>query len=810
MPLSTSRALWHNSPGPMNPRPRFGALFFCVILLAALAFGRAAEAPFIWDDEALIVGNPWLGHLSALPRFFTPAYWRGLSFAEDYRPVEMASYWFDHAFWDENPFGYHASNVLLHAFNCAALVALAWLLFGSAPIAAAAGVLFALHPMHSEAVVWVQNRSELLSSAFSLICLCAFARWTAGEGPAPGVYALACASLALACLSKESAAAAPLICASMLRAPVARRGRAWAGLIPLAALAAAFMAVKIFLLPYSRPGHSASLLVGAYPRAAVVAKTLALYLAMLALPARFSLDRFFEVPPFPPSPSIIIGAAAAAMAFVAALRGFARKEPWAPAAALALFPLLPVSNVVFISGRPLAEQRLYLASAGFCLCAAFLIERSSRAPRARAGAAFLTVALAASWLTASVMRTDYWRNERVLWERTLETSPWSWRSRLFLSHVYAREGRHDDAVGLLKEILRYTEPRHSSAFVELGRIYASLGWEDRALGAYERAVGADPSDGAARVFLGDALRRGRRFDEALAQFREVERRFPGSGRGRLGAAGVLKEKRDYAAALAELREVLALNPRNPPALVSAATVHAALGEDAEAERRFAEALSLAPKSAAALNSLGLFRERRGRREEALALYARAAALDQRAWTPRYNMAVVHREAGRPAEALAALMEAAALQPGRVAFLEEINRLSDSIAGAVLTPAQWKGIGAAHALLLQARGIYCARTGDAEGAIDCFGKLAALQPENGEARANLGRVYAGRGEYRRAIAELRAAAALLPDSAPVYSSLGSCCAALGLRHEAERAWRTAMRLDPRAKEPRRNLARLRRL
>ena len=814
--------------GPMKSHPRFGVIFLCVSLLAALAFGRSIEAPFFWDDDALIVGNPWLGTPSGLPRFFTPAYWRGLSFAEDYRPIEMASYSLDHAFWDDNPAGYHASNLLLHAFNCAALAALAWILFGSAPLAITAGVLFALHPMHSEPVAWIQNRSELLSAAFSLVCVCAFTRWArvgkAGGAcpPAPrttpspaesrgrGLYACACAAFVLACLTKESAVVLPLMCASALLAPGRLRRRAWAGLVPLAAIAALFLFVKLGVLPYSRPSPASSLLVGAYPRAAAVAKTLAVYLALLAFPARFSLDRFFAIPVFPPHTALLLGAAAVALAFACAARGLMGKKPWGAALALALAPLLPVSNIVFISGRPLAEQRVYLASAGFCLCAAILIERAARPPRARVGVAALTLALAASWLIASVKRTDYWRSEQVLWERTLEVSPSSWRAKLFLSRVYRSEGRSDDTVALIKEILRYTVPRPPIALIDLGRTYTSLGWDDRARDAFERAVASDPGEFTARACLGEAYRRERRFHEALAQFQVIERGLPRSGSGQFESAIVFKEQGEYDAALAKLREVLALHPGNARALVAAASVHAARGEDAGAERYFSEALSRDPDSPTALNSLGLFRERRGRYDEALTLYARAASLDPKGWSPRYNRAVALEAMGRPAGALVALMQAAALQPGRSGFLEKINRLSDSLRDARLTPGQWEEIGLAHAALLQARGIHCARTGDTEGAIDCFEKLIAIEPRNGEARANLGRTLAARGDYRRALGEFRAAAELLHGAAPVYSGMGACCAALGLRDEAERAWRTARRLDPRAKEPRRNLFRLMRL
>lgn len=794
----------------MSPRLRFGALVVCLSLLVALAFGRALEAPFFWDDDALIVKNPWLGTAAGLPRFFLPAYWRGLTFAEDYRPVEMLSYSLDHAFWRDAPAGYHLTNLLLHIFNCAALSVLVWILLGSAPVALLAGVLFAVHPMHSESVVWIQNRSELLSAALSLVCLCAFSRWARGPRGGAGLYACALAAFALALLTKESAAVVPLILASLLALPVAARRRAWGGLIAFAALAALFATVKLSLLPHSRPSPSSALLVGVYPRAAAVGKTLVLYLGMLAFPARFSLDRRFMVPVPPPAAGPLLALAALALISAVALRGLARGRPWGVALSLTLLPLLPASNIVFLSGRPLAEGRLYLASAGLCLGAALFINDAARRTHARRIAAALALALALAWLAASASRTGYWCSERVLWERTLEASPSSWRAKLFLSRIYLREGRPDDAIALIKGILRRTEPRPPMAFIDLGRAYAALGWDARARTAFERAVAADPDNPSARICLGEAQRGEGRFDEALAQFEAVERLCPAGGRGLLGAANVLRDKGEHEAALAKVRQVLALHPGSAGALATAASVHAARGRNAEAERLFSEAISRDPRSAMALNNLGLLLEREGRRGEALALYERAARAEPQRWRPRYNAAVLLDAEGRSAEALVAMLEAAALRPGDDGLLRKVNLLSDALRGARLDPAAWAGIARAHAALLQARGIHCARIGETDEAIDCFETLIALDPRNGEARANLARTLAARGDYRRALEGYRAAARLLPESAAIQAGMGACCAALGMREEAEAAWTQALRLDPHAKEPRRNLSYLRRL
>jgi tetratricopeptide (TPR) repeat protein len=542
----------------------------------------------------------------------------------------------------------------------------------------------------------------------------------------------------------------------------------------------------------------------------VVAKTLALYLGMLAFPAHFCLDRRLAVPVLPPEAAPLLAFAAISLVFAAAFRGLVRRRPWGAALALALLPLLPASNIVFLSGRPLSEGRLYLATAGFCLGIALFVDRAAHRPAARRLAAALAALLAAVWLVASAARTGYWLDDRVLWERTLEASPLSWRTKLFLSRIYSREGRPDEAIVLIKGILRYSEPRPPMAFVDLGLAYDALGWKARARAAFERAAAADPDNPAARLRLGEAYRGEGRFDEALREFEAVGRLRPDSERGLLAAAGVFSARGDHAAALDALRKVIARHPDSVGALAAAAAAHAALGEDAEAERLFAEARSLDPSSSAVLNNLGLFRERQGRLEEALALYMEASRAGPDRWAPRYNAAVILEAQGRPADALVAVMEAAALQPGHTGLGREVGRLLDSLKHTRLDPGAWERIAGAHAALLRVRGIYCARTGDADEAIECFEALIALDPRDGGARTNLARMLAERGEHRRALEEYRAAARLLPDSVAVQAGMGACYAELGMRGEAEAAWARALRLDPHAREPRRNLSRLRRL
>ncbi|MCX6358146.1 MAG: tetratricopeptide repeat protein, partial [Candidatus Aureabacteria bacterium] len=477
----------------MNPGTRAIVACCCLSLLCILAYGRSLTAPFVWDDDTLIVQNPALGSARFFLDAFSTVYWRQGPFPEDYRPFEAWSYGIDSLIWPDNPLGFHISNLLIHIINCVILYFLFRRVTGSERCALLGGVLFALHPIHSEAVIWVQNRSELLAAAFILISLCACLRYLRNDGRGTRWYALCLGTCSCAALTKESALILPLLAAALLPfsgGTTARRRSCVGGLVIVAAACAA---IKLGIAIWSPlPALSLPPVYGTLKHLYAVVRTAWCYLGMLALPMNFSIDRYF-VPPVPPYP-IGYSCAAAALLLCLAITLLAYRAHRTPglAAAILLIALIPVANIIYIAGRPLSEGRCYVPSMGFCLLAASAIEGLRRIRPSKRLPLLIAAALATAYLLITLMRAETWRNEKVLWERTTEVSPSSWKAKLFLAKIYREEGRYDEAVSLLKRILRTVTPRPPMACVDLGRVYDEIGWYPHAREAYERAVAADP------------------------------------------------------------------------------------------------------------------------------------------------------------------------------------------------------------------------------------------------------------------------------------------------------------------------------
>ena len=782
--------------------------FLSLITLAA--FGRAVQAPFLWDDTAMFLYNPYLGRAAGLIQFLSPHFWKGGFFPHDFRPVEMYSYSLDCLFWKRNPMGYHLTNLLIHLFNCVSIYLLITLMFGRNRLAALASLLFAVHPIHSQAVICIQNRSELLSASFSLLSIIAMVRFLKDQARPRSLLPAALAALMLALLTKESAVAVPVMCASILLfLPEGVTAPARRALIFMFAIAGTFLSMKFSLLGQGRFEEALPYLSGGWRSSFfTVTKSAMIYLSMLVLPVNLSLDRGFTIPPATLLPSSLLSSALIALLIVCALRESRLRRAAGFALLFILISLLPVCNIVYLAGRPLSGYRLYSASIGFCLLLAVALEAALRIQRLRLLAMVLVIILSSSFFLISIKRTDCWRDEKVLWERTLEASPSSWKSELFLAAIYRNEAKYAESIALLKHILRRLAPRPVRAFRELGIVFEKMGWDDCALREFERAVTLDPNFIEGRLCLGDALKKAGRYADAAAHYRFVEQKCPVIGEAQLRVGILYKEQGRYEDALKEFEKLLALYPDNEKALVNIASIHGYEGRDREAEKLFTHMIAQNPHSALAHNDYGLYLERRGRYDEALSHYASAVRIEPDAVLPHYNLAQAYLHKGEKPAALLELLRAAQVQPDRDDILEEIDRLGHVLQESQVSGALAGKIAREYGELLNRRGIYSARIGNATAARDCFQKLVALQPNNGQAHANLGRTYTEEGNYTKALEELTAAVNQLPAEASVYSSLGSCYAALGRIADARKAWGKALELDPQAKEPRRNLARMR--
>lgn len=142
-----------------------------IVAFSCIAFWGGLDNGFTnWDDNWLITENRHIREISwhSLQAMFNPMAPRE-ELGNEYLPLRDLSYAVNYAFDGLHPLGYHATNLLLHIFNALLVMLLAMRLTGRRWIGGVAGLLFAVHPVHVEAVSWLSSRKDLLSTFFLLL-----------------------------------------------------------------------------------------------------------------------------------------------------------------------------------------------------------------------------------------------------------------------------------------------------------------------------------------------------------------------------------------------------------------------------------------------------------------------------------------------------------------------------------------------------------------------------------------------------------------------------------------------------------------
>ncbi|MCH7683917.1 MAG: hypothetical protein IIB35_09445, partial [Gemmatimonadetes bacterium] len=185
---------------------------FVAGVVACLVFANASRNGWAVDDIPVVRDNPAAHSIgAALDAAFSP-YWPanpdGSSWGL-YRPAAVVSYAVDWTVSGGRPWWFHVVNVLLHGLVTALVVVVAgaWLL----PVGAlGAGLLFAIHPVHVEAVANVVGRAEILAALGLLTAVLTARRYrrAAYRGTARLWFLATMAAVAFALLSKENAVVA--------------------------------------------------------------------------------------------------------------------------------------------------------------------------------------------------------------------------------------------------------------------------------------------------------------------------------------------------------------------------------------------------------------------------------------------------------------------------------------------------------------------------------------------------------------------------------------------------------------------------
>ena len=661
-----------------------------VILAAGLiAYHNSLSGPFVYDDPASILRNATIHglHWRTIGRVFcTPG---GASPLQS-RPIANLTLAINYALGGDRVWGYHAFNLAIH-------LAAGLILFGVArrtfrlprmpqSIRSAADLLgfatalvWIVHPLGSEAVAYITERTESLMAMFYLLTLYglvvgATAGSRIGRSAGFGVSVAACA-LGMGC--KEIIISAPFLavvydCVFITGSWRETWRRRWKLYLALAATWGALAGA----IALSGTRYNTSILerhATVWEYACTQFGAIVTYLKLSVWPSPLIVDYGENKP-------LALGEILPPAVVVALLLGL---TIWAlarrPAAlkmvgfigAWVFVILAPTSSVLPLATEPIAERRMYLPLAGLVAGAvalgywfgqrAFARMGVGRWGRRAIGLGLLAaVVVPFAWLT--VRRNRDYQSEFALWQDTVNKRPGNPRALNNLGLVFGEQfGDQDRAIALYGEAITIA-PWYAKPYINRASAYGRKGDFGRAIADCNKAIELDPSSAAAYCARGGAYGDQRDFSRAVADLTRAIELDPQFAPAYNNLGNFYVRTDDISLAIANYSKAVELDPRFAQAYNNRGSAYGEQGDQDRAIADFTRAIDLNPSYAEALYNRGLAHGDKGEQGNAIADYTRAIELAPRNARAYASRGLAYAEKDDYDRAIADLNQAVELAP----------------------------------------------------------------------------------------------------------------------------------------------------
>lgn len=480
-------------------------------LFSAIAYLNTMQFGFVWDDQVFILNSPFIQDWDNLFQMFTSDFlkhsWKDLDVN---RPVMVVSLILDFWIWKLNPLGYHLTNLILHVANTLSLLYMLDLIFLDRRITLISAVIFAVHPVHVEAVSAINFREDLLVTLFFVLSLICFIKSLRSEAN-KWISILSIIFYLFALLSKESALTLPIIAFLYLRVGMWNSRRYWI-------FTGYLLATGIYLLFFLYVRQFSDIVVAAWPLATRLFGVLVIvkhYIWLHLFPTGLNPD-YVPYTFFTRTLQNVLTAVAILTFMVwTSYRLIIRPHPKHFFISWFFITLIPVMNIVPIL-NPVAERYLYLPSVGLIVAVVVsgvsLLDKKGRF----ASKALIIVALLLMVLT--IKESAIWKDEISLWSHTIKKSPKSTRAYHRLGDAYRDKKEWDLALYYWEEAIRLKSNQSSEAHSNIGNIYRMKGQDALAIKEYENAITINPDNVEAHYSLAATLEELGQIEEALEHY----------------------------------------------------------------------------------------------------------------------------------------------------------------------------------------------------------------------------------------------------------------------------------------------------
>jgi len=710
-----------------------------LLVAAGLAvYADSLAGPFVFDDLYSIPQN---GTIRQLATALAPP---GLGTTVSGRPLLNLSFALNYAVSGLDVWSYHTVNLLIHLLAGLALFGLVRrtlclpvmserLRSAALPLSFGIALLWLVHPLQTESVTYIVQRSESLMGLFYLLTLYCFMR-AATTGPAALWLPLAVLACLLGVGTKEVIVSAPVLAWLYDRTFLAgsfagawRRRRWW-----YLALAATWLPLVWLVVGASNRGGTAGFGVGVgfLQYAVTQFEAVTRYLALSFWPHPLVIDygahwaaALPDLVPYVLVVAVVVGGTAVAL------------WRWPAVGFLGTWFLAILAPTSLVPGtrQTIVEHRMYLALAPVLALA--VLGLHARLGR-RLAPVLVALAVGAGWLTAQ--RNHDYRSDLALWRDTVAKHPGNSGPHLSYGDALYDRGRPAAALAEFEEAIRL-DPANADAYYNAANALVRLGRWDEAIGHFEAALQLRPAYFDAHTNLGEALMHNGRFPEAVRQYE--------------------------AAAL--------LEPDLPEAYYNLGNALAAAGRRPAAIRELQWAVRLRPDYSAAQNNLGNLYLRGGDLPAAAARYEAAVRADPANVDAHANLGSALWKLGRAPEAAAQYEAVQRLQPGSVEAARNLATIDLHLGRLAEAGTQLERVlraQPADAAAHRDYGTVLGRSGRYPEAVAQLRAALAADPNDPLTHHNLGSALLALGRLPEAKAEFEAALQLQPDFAPARREL----------------------------------------
>jgi tetratricopeptide (TPR) repeat protein len=627
---------------------------FLIMILGFIVYANSLRGGFIWDDNQLIRDNLSIRSRHNLPKLFTGAMYMG-STGEGifYRPLQMFTYAMDYSLWGLNVKGYHLTNAVLHILVALTVYWLINILFCDGNLALLVSLLFATHPIHTEAVAYISGRADILAALFIILSIIVlYKNQISSRNTKMRCFLLVTYIFAL--LSKEYSLITPaflILCSYMFKNKLPVKYFLYVLAVTIIYILVRVNIPDLQFYPIKVTSTFIQRMPGFF---AAIAE----YVRLLIFPFNLHMEYGLKIFGFK-DPRVIFGCI---ILFTSLTYAF-KKRKSNKLLSFSIFwffiALLPVSNLYPINAY-MAEHWLYLPSLGFFLILANGLNSLYKI-KYRPAAIVLIILILSYYSFLTIRQNTYWREPLAFFRRTMVYVPGSPRICHELAKEYAAIGRTREAIELYKHSIELN-PDFAISYNDWGIECIKIGNVQEAVYLFKKALDIDSSLIWTFYNIANAFHEMNNNEEAIAWYKKAIGANPNISEAYYGLGQIYEDMGKKEESIGMYRKAMVIDPSYLLVYVRLVSLYEMIGKNDEIISLYKKAIENKLCYFEAYFNIGNLFCDMGRYKEAILLYKTAVGICPKSALTYVNLGAAYYAIGKTREALVFLKKAAVLNP----------------------------------------------------------------------------------------------------------------------------------------------------